>query len=543
MARFKWGRKDSKESSRPVVKDDFIYDDPDEKAPAGTDSSASSDTPEDALRKLKKESADRSEDISSAEEFLRRQRGRRKKAEPTGGIRTDELSGSRLEDDEPEEKDAAASGEAGSAGSMDDFRRRARSRAYSVTEETGEAPYSRRREHHHPHLRRIVLILVTVALIFCAAAYIFHRIIPDAPILGEPESAIGQVVTPVQSFFSGLTEAVAGYFRTLKLRANIETEYNALRAENEQLVYKAMLAEELQNTLSQYEDLSDEIAANAGMKPIVCTVIGKSDSNYFSTFTINKGYEDGVEDYMAVTISGALVGYTESVQAHMATVRTIIDSEASIAGLIQSSRDQGTVRGTLGIDGTPMCRMYYLPDDNLPRPGDTVVTSGVGMSFPKGIPIGTVRESTRGMESNKQYIVLEPTADFQHLEYVIVLRYKPQAEAIEGRENGRTSVELVPLESARPSPQVPQIASSLFESQNTEDPNTTPTPTPEPTETPTPSPTPTEVPTPTPEYHNLEYQVLQRNAEPTTTPTPSPAPTPTPYLTPDPDLMTFEEDD
>ena len=145
-----------------------------------------------------------------------------------------------------------------------------------------------------------------------------------------------------------------------------------------------------------------------------------------------------------------------------------------------------------------MCRMYYLPDDNLPRPGDTVVTSGVGMSFPKGIPIGTVRESTRGMESNKQYIVLEPLADFQHLEYVIVLRYKPVPEAIQGRENGRANVELVPLESARPSPQVPQIASSLFESQNTPDPDATETPTPEPTETPSPTPEPTPVPTPTP---------------------------------------------
>ena len=63
------------------------------------------------------------------------------------------------------------------------------------------------------------------------------------------------------------------------------------------------------------------------------------------------------------------------------------------------------MRGTLDVDGTAMCRMYYLPDDFLPRPGDTVVTSGVGMSFPKGIPIGTVRESTRGMESNKSYVV------------------------------------------------------------------------------------------------------------------------------------------
>ncbi len=107
------------------------------------------------------------------------------------------------------------------------------------------------------------------------------------------------------------------------------------------------------------------------------------------------GSNDGVADYMAVTMEGALVGYTYNVSETKSSVRTIIDSSASIAALISSTRDQGTVRGTLGVDGSAMCRMYYLPDDHLPRPGDMVVTSGVGMSFPKGIPIGTVRVCDR----------------------------------------------------------------------------------------------------------------------------------------------------
>ena len=132
--------------------------------------------------------------------------------------------------------------------------------------------------------------------------------------------------------------------------------------------------------------------------------------------------------------------------------------------------------------------------------------------------------------------------DFQHLEYVIVLRYKPLPEAVEGRENGRSDIELVPLESAWPSPVVPQIAASLFESQSTEDPSATPSPTPEPTESPTPSPTPSPSPTPRPETTSLEYNAIRPNADPTVTPTPSPEPTPTPYFTPDPEGMTFEED-
>ena len=492
------------EDRRPVVTDDFIYNDPDENSGAGNE--PVSDTPEEAIRKLRRRTADATPDQSPA--------------------------GTSAE--------ASPSGEVPSSGPSTVY-----SSGIMLDENLQPVyPSGKKIRRAHPVLRGFILVSVTLALILAVGAYIFHRISPKTPGLGVPENVIGAVVTPVQDFFSGLTETVFGYFRSMKLRANIEAEYNELRARNEQLEYKAMLADELQNTLTQYKDMQDEIEANKAMLPIFCTVIGKSDSNYFSTLTINKGTEDGVQDYMAVTISGALVGYTESTQAHKATVRTIIDSDASIAALIQSSRDQGTVRGTLGIDGTPMCRMYYLPDDNLPRPGDLVVTSGVGLSFPKGIPIGVVQESTRGMDANKQYIVINPQVDFQHLEYVIVLRYKPEAEAIEGRENGRTNVQFVPLESARPSPVVPEIASSLFESQESSspDPDATATPSPTPTEAPTPTPTPTPVPTPTPDKTPLSYNIVNLRGDPTPTPTPTTPPTNTPYFTPDPDDMTFEEE-
>ena len=297
-----------------------------------------------------------------------------------------------------------------------------------------------------------------------------------------------------------------------------------------------MLATELQTQLSQYEDLYDEISVNRNMDPVAATVIGRSDGNYFSTFTINKGSRDGIEAYMAVTVSGALIGYTETVEASKSTVRTIIDSDASIAAIIQSSRDQGTIRGTLGVDGTAMCRMYYLPDDSLPRPGDSVVTSGVGMSFPKGIPIGTVRESTRGMESNKSYVVIEPTADFEHIENVIVYRYQPVAEAVQGRETSSAASSYVPLETARPYPTLRIGSSSYF----------LPTPTPDPalataSPTPTPTPTPTPVPTETPDPSTtvFEYHVVATG--PTPTPAPTPSPSPTPYITFRPEDLTWED--
>ena len=380
-------------------------------------------------------------------------------------------------------------------------------------------------------LRNVLIVLSIMALMALAGAHLL-RLITGNEMLAVPENGVAAVVTPLQSGFASVVNWISDYFYTLKLRSRLELEYNNLRQENEQLTYQAMLAEELQHKLSVYENLFDEVSDNEQLNPLVATVIGRESGNYFSVFTINKGTRDGIRDYMAVTMSGALVGYTYNTKTNRASVRTIIDSEASIAGLISTSRDQGTVRGTLGIDGQPMCRMYYLPEENLPRPGDQVVTSGVGMSFPKGIPIGTVRESTRGMESNKQYIVVEPSADFQHIEYVIVLRYQPEAEAVEDRSSSSDSLTLVPLESIQPVPTV-LIGSDTYQLAPT------PTPSPEPTLGPDETPAPTGAAAtlgPTSGSGNYEYRVpssLQNGATdnsygftlaPTATPTPTAPP-------------------
>lgn len=381
-------------------------------------------------------------------------------------------------------------------------------------------------------LRNVMIVLCVLALMGLAGTHLL-KLITGNEMLAIPENGVAAVVTPLQSGFASVVNWINDYFYTLKLRSRLELEYNNLRQENEQLTYQAMLAEELQHKLSVYENLFDEVSDNEQLNPLVATVIGRESGNYFSVFTINKGTRDGIQDYMAVTMNGALVGYTYNTKTTSASVRTIIDSEASIAGLISTSRDQGTVRGTLGIDGQPMCRMYYLPEENLPRPGDQVVTSGVGMSFPKGIPIGTVRESTRGMESNKQYIVVEPSADFQHIEYVIVLRYQPEAEAVEDRSSSTDSLTLVPLETILPVPTV-LIGSDTYQLAPS------PTPSPEPTLAPDETPAPTgTASTPGPSSSggdSYEYKVpsgLQNGATdnsygftlaPTATPTPTAPP-------------------
>ena len=386
--------------------------------------------------------------------------------------------------------------------------------------------------------RRALLVLVGL-VVFALVGSHLASLIFGLEAAEAPESLTARIITPVQTGFSRIVQAISDRLYTIKLRSRIELEYNNLKQENEQLMYQAMLVEELQHKLSVYENLYDEISANESLNPLVANVIGRESGNYFSVFTINKGSSDGVQDYMAVTVDGSLVGYTYNVQRTSSTVRTIIDSEASIAALLSTSRDQGTVRGSLDVDGKPLCRMYYLPEDDLPRPGDAVVTSGVGMSFPKGIPIGAVRESTRGMESNKSYVVVEPSADFQHIENVIVLRYQPEAGAVEDRTDESDTITLTHLDTPAPIPTI-MIGSEFFQLAPT--PAVTATPEPEIMVDEdgneiilTPAPTPEEAETL--EYH-LPSAVSTSVGYSTPTPEVSPSPTPSP----EPLDLSIEED-
>ncbi|MBR1408505.1 MAG: rod shape-determining protein MreC [Clostridia bacterium] len=298
----------------------------------------------------------------------------------------------------------------------------------------------------HPVLFRFIRRAFVLFLILLMALTIYHQ---STGGLFSPEAILNTGMTVLQRTVSAATQYVGGYLYRLKLRSNIEYEYNQLKAQNDELILKSLLYDEVVEENTQLRALLGEYETKADMNPVLARVIASETGNYFSTFTINKGRRDGVDNQMAVITADGLVGYVYEVFDTTSKVITIIDDQASLAALIESSRDQGAVKGTLGSSGEALCRMYYLSADSVPRPGDRVITSGVGVSFPKGLVIGYVRESTRAIEDNKHYIVVEPAADFEHIENVLVLRYYAQVEEMPENYNN-TEVIVAPIATARP---------------------------------------------------------------------------------------------
>lgn len=371
-------------------------------------------------------------------------------------------------------------------------------------------------------LRRAIVLVLLVMMILTA----YHQ---STGSLASPEGVMAGIITPIQSALSGVRRAFSDYLYRVKLRSNIEYEYNQLKAHNDELVLRSLLYEELEEENAQLRALLGEYDARASMNPVLASVIASESGNYFSTFTINKGRNDGVDTQMAVITSQGLVGYVYEVFATTSKVITVIDDQASLAALIESSRDQGAVKGTLGSTGEPLCRMYYLSADSVPRPGDRVITSGVGVSFPKGLLIGYVRESTRAIEDNKHYIVVEPAADFEHIENVLVLRYYADVEEMPENYNN-TEIIIAPVATARPQAVIEEerLAAS------------TPVPLPDAPGRATPTLAPEVVDFIVDE--EAMGDLAQQFVEATPSPTVEPEQTPTPTPTMDPDLEMTEED-
>ena len=403
-------------------------------------------------------------------------------------------------------------------------------------------------EERRGFLRMMAIVVICSVLFLMVAAMILSSFV-SSPLLTIPRRLVTTIVAPVQSAFSSVTDNVVNYLRTLKIRGNLEYEYEQLLIRLDDMANDTARMQELIHENEALRDILQEQQGNTQMNGLFAQVVGTVGNNYFSTLSLNVGSADGVADYMAVVDNGGLVGVTYNTKEHSCNVRCIIDSDCTVAGLVQSSRDQGSVKGTLGTNGEPMCRMYYLPDNSLPRPGDVVVTSGVGLEFPKGIPIGYIRESTRGMEDNKSYVVLEPVVDFQHLEYVTVYRYRPSyAENAQARSSSSQAIALEPLATARPVPgfELEGLSDFMYNASASPDAGSgeTPAPTEKAQSGPTPAPSPTIDPNTTAVPENLEYHVSSRSGE---TPTPSPrptfTPTPSPEPTPDAGAMTVEDDE
>lgn len=266
---------------------------------------------------------------------------------------------------------------------------------------------------NHPVLTAAVVV-VTLLLILVITS-ITGRTTPV-------EDAVGTVVSGVESGASAVTGGIGDWFLSLIGRSRLQQENAELRERIAQLEGQLALNGDLENENKRLREIVNYYGDHPEYELLTARVIARSSSYWFDTFLINVGRNQGIKKDMVVLSTQGLVGRVVDVGSNWSKVLSIIDTNSSVSAMIERTRDVGIVRGTTDVEAdSPRCGMYHLPYDNDLVPGDTVLTSGLGGIFPKGIVIGKVVEVSRSNTGTERIAIIEPEVDFSQLEEVMVL--------------------------------------------------------------------------------------------------------------------------
>lgn len=151
-------------------------------------------------------------------------------------------------------------------------------------------------------------------------------------------------------------------------------------------------------------------------------VIGNDSGNWFNTFTIDKGSNDGIKEDMNVIAGSGLVGIVIKVGPTWSTVRSIIDDSSNVSAMSLSTRDKCMVRGDLSLINDGKIRFEQMENnDNKVQVGDQIVTSHISPKYLQGILIGYISEITVDSNNLTRSGYITPVVDFKNLQEVLVI--------------------------------------------------------------------------------------------------------------------------
>ncbi len=256
----------------------------------------------------------------------------------------------------------------------------------------------------------VVLVAISIALMTVwfreGDSGPLHRLRRGVQAVAAPVSATGEWITrPARGALAWASDLGVS-------RSRLED----LRAQNERLRARVAELEEARLENARLTELVGLTKARE-IDSLAAHVIGRPANAWEGVITIDRGSDDGLTNGMPVLGPLGLLGQTVEVSPSSAKVRLITDPRSGVAAMLQATRADGIVRGS--IDGR--LTLDFVSVDETVTPGDVVITSGLGGVYPKGIVIGEVQSADRTPSALQQLIRITPASDPLTLEEVLVV--------------------------------------------------------------------------------------------------------------------------
>jgi rod shape-determining protein MreC len=201
--------------------------------------------------------------------------------------------------------------------------------------------------------------------------------------------AVGSWFLPLFGLAGAAQQLPADLADSVLPRRELLKQIDNLRRENQQFKTQAVQTTAIARENDQLRALFNW-QKQSPWKLKLANVVMRDPANWWRTVQIDLGTRDGLRENLPVITAAGLVGRVSSVSLTRAQVVLIGDPNCHVSALVENAAHDTGVLTVSGPLDTSLVDLTYLASSANLKPGQNVVTSGLGGVFPKGIPIGQI---------------------------------------------------------------------------------------------------------------------------------------------------------
>ena len=235
-------------------------------------------------------------------------------------------------------------------------------------------------------------------------------------------NSIGTLITPFQKGISYVGAFFDDKVENLQTVKGLVKKNHELMQTVEDLQLEINRLQQDKYELNHLQQLFKIDKQYESYEKVGARIIASDQGNWYHSFTIDKGSEDGILEYMNVIADGGLVGIITKVGPKWSTVTAIISDDMNVSAQILSTEDNFIVSGDLALmkkKGT--LSFSQLLDDGNVQSGDKVVTSFISDKFLQGFVIGYIDEIKTDANNLTRSGTILPAVNFNKLDEVLVV--------------------------------------------------------------------------------------------------------------------------